>query len=436
MLKLVFNCLFHKRLKNLESDVVFYSGKDDYNDEKISLLQVNKFNKVWKKAYKNIPFYIEWKAKYALPDLIENLSELKNFPILTKKDISDNRNLIAKTPSKTRETLTGGTSGISTPFPMNNNDANTAWVNTFTGRVMNGIKPRSKLFMIWGHSHLFQGKKGWVKRIKRIAADKLNNINRVSAYDLSDKNLKHITKKLVHIKPDYVIGYGSCLVALANYCTQNGINIKSAGVKRVINTSETISIDDAKSVSEIFNSTVINEYGMAEAGVIGYSISSLYPIKIFYKDFIARAHNQNLIITTIGQRCFPLINYDTEDLLSKESKGFLFELNNLGGKARDIFNLLDIHGKTNQTSVIILDHIFKQIDCLRSLHYKIEKDHNLCIYYSYFNEAPSQSMLMKTLKNGLLIEGIEIDPKLIKFSETSVPIKTLAGKRKAFIKDI
>ena len=151
---------------------------------------------------------------------------------------------------------------------------------------------------------------------------------------------------------------------------------------------------------------------------------------------IARAHNQNLIITTIGQRCFPLINYDTEDLLSKENKGFLFELSNLGGKARDIFNLLDIHGNTNQTSVIILDHIFKQIDCLRSLHYKIDKDHNLCIYYSYFNEAPSQSMLMKTLKNGLLIEGIEIDPKFIKFSEISVPIKTLAGKRKAFIKDI
>ena len=53
--------------------------------------QLEKFNAVWKDAVENVPFYAEWKAKYGLPDQIDDLKELQSWPILEKKDLILNR---------------------------------------------------------------------------------------------------------------------------------------------------------------------------------------------------------------------------------------------------------------------------------------------------------------------------------------------------------
>lgn len=432
MLKLVFNILFSNRIASLKQSIEFYSNDNNFCKDKAEDIQVSNFNNIWKNAYTNIPFYKSWKEKHKLPDEIDHISQLKEFPILTKKIISDNRKQILNSPNSERETLTGGTSGISTPFPMNSDDANTAWVNTFTGRYLNGIKPRSKLLMIWGHSHLFNGKGAYFKHLKRYIADRLNRIYRTSAYDLSDKNLKFISHQIFKKKPEYIIGYGSCLVAFANYCLENNINFKDANIKRIVNTSETITQYDANKISRLFMAPVINEYGMAEAGVIGYSVSSLFPIKIFFKEFIVRVHNNKIIITTIGKKCFPLINYDTEDLSIEDDNDSLYEFSNLGGKERDIINFIDKNKKEFQISVIILDHIFKQVNSIRSLHYKTENN-LLNIYFSYFGNRPSEESLFSVLQKGLALQGINIEFSNVKFHQLEEPIKTFAGKRKAVL---
>ncbi len=134
MLNYLFKIYLKKRLQALSIEEDFYITNKHLSQEKKENIQLNKFNIIWRNSYENIPFYKNWKEKHNLPNKIYNLSQLEDFPVLTKKIISDNRNLVFKTPGIKRQTLTGGTSGIATPFPMNLSDADSAWINTFTGR--------------------------------------------------------------------------------------------------------------------------------------------------------------------------------------------------------------------------------------------------------------------------------------------------------------
>ena len=412
-----------KDLCELEND--YFYNKDF---KKISSLQLYRFNCIWKKAYEYIPFYSDWKIKYKLPSEINHIDEIDNFPILTKNIISEYKHIIYQTPNIERSTLTGGTSGISTSFPMNKFDSKSAWLNTTLGRKWNGIYSGDKLLMIWGHSHLFGNKDIFRKKLKRKLKDFFLNIERVSAYDLNDNKLEKIYLRVLKFKPNYIIGYGSCLGHFAKFLRKENLNLRNLGVKKIINTSETISTADKIIIEESFNCPIINEYGMAEAGVIGYSVDSLLPIKIFWKDFIIRIPKERILITTIGERCFPLINYDSEDIGLENNDNPLI-IKSLIGKARDIFKIKDKNGKYCEVSVVLFDHIFKQILQIKSIHYQITKDDFINIYYSTFGGPLDKNYLKEFFIKGLSLENIFINPKFVRFIFIKNPLQTLSGKR-------
>ena len=395
--------------------------------------QLERFNAQWRRAWTTVPFYQNWRRVHQLPERIGCLTDLAKFPILTKQMISDERDLVATSPGVERFTLTGGTSGVSTPFPMSSNDADASWINTHIGRSWNGLQPGDRLLMIWGHSHLFSGKGAAIKQAKRRIKDRLNNITRVSAYNLDDNRLEYIAGEIRRFKPRYVIGYGSCLARLCGYLAAKKRNLRDARVVRVVNTSETLDATDADMVSNLFDCPVINEYGMAEAGVIGYSSGELYPVRVLWNDYIVRTDNRRLIVTTIGSRCFPLINYDTEDLCGDElpETGSHLLLDSLLGKARDTFKIVDAHGRQHEVSVVLFDHILKQIDPLRSLHYELESDGGVHVSYTSEEGQLSDELLKERFMAGLLQEGIEFDPAKLSYTWLAKPLQTTAGKRKA-----
>ena len=191
---------------------------------------------------------------------------------------------------------------------MNKLDAKTSWVNTHVGRAWNEIDPNDRLFMIWGHSHLFGSKNRYLKILKRNFKDVVLGIKRVSAYDLTDENLERIFVKLNDYDPNYVIGYGSCLAGFAKFLNQYKKTLKCRNLKAIVNTSEPLAEIDIEEITRIFQVPVINEYGMAETGVIGYSKTESNPIYIFWNDFIAFEKN-NELITTIGEKCFNKLWY-------------------------------------------------------------------------------------------------------------------------------
>ena len=425
--------LSHRR-KRLEEIGALYDRT--LEQKQIAATQLDRFNEHWKLAWRTVPFYRKWRMDHRLPEKIGTLNELAAFPVLTKKVISDERALVGRSPGIARFTLTGGTSGISVPFPMGNADADVAWINAHIGRGWNGIRPHDRLFMIWGHSHLFRGRGAAVKHFKRRVMDGLNNIRRVSAYNLDDAQLENIVRELARCRPKYVIGYGSCLMRFCAYLEARSRTMRDAGIACVINTSESLSPADAESISSALGCPVINEYGMAEAGVIGYSSGSLYPIRIFWNDFILRPINRRLMLTTLGERCFPLINYDTEDLCGDETPatGSLLLISDLLGKARDIFEVKDVDGKSHEVSVILFDHILKPIAPLRSLHYELGANGTVWIRYTTDGGSLDDEHLATRFAEAIKKEGVRIDPAAVRFEWLAQPLQTLAGKRSTLVR--
>jgi len=91
---------------------------------------------------------------------------------------------------------------------------------------------------------------------------------------------------------------------------------KNQNLINLILTSESVTKTDIKVIEKYLGLRVINEYGMAEAGVIGYSRYDTNNIEIFWDNYILQATDNNKIhITTIWDKKFPLINYDPDDLV-------------------------------------------------------------------------------------------------------------------------
>lgn len=428
--------LLRQRIVELDALTALYQTVRD--PKAIAERQLHRFNIHWEHAWREIPFYRTWKAENGLPDRINDIHDLQSFPLLTKHDISKRRETLSATPGVERHTLTGGTSGISTAFPMNSADATSAWTNTHLGRRWNGIEPGDALLMIWGHSHLFSGKAAWRKHIKRRIKDWAANITRVSAYNLTASELDGIAAAIARTRPRYVIGYGSCLGQLVHHLRDRDADLREAGVKRVVNTSETMYSEDARVVAEIFGCPVINEYGMAEAGVIGYSRGELYPITVFWNDYIVRVVNERIVITTLGKRCFPLINYDTEDLCDDlvPQTGAILELSSIRGKARDIVVLRDRDGNLNNISVVLFDHVLKQIPQLRSLHYTQLAGARVRVDFTA-EGAPLDVVVLQTkFAAGLAKEGVHIEPGETEFVRLDAPLQTIAGKRVTLKKEM
>jgi phenylacetate-CoA ligase len=427
--------LLRSRLPGLDQLAAIYDRT--FDPAAVARLQTDRFNRHWQRASREVPFYSEWRREHCLPDRIANIDELADFPVLTKRGLSERRALVARTPGVERHTLTGGTSGISTAFPMNAGDARTAWTNTHLGRLWNGIAPGERLFMIWGHSHLFAGRGAWIKQLRRRAKDWAANIDRMSAYNLSDRELDKIAAGIRATRPRYVIGYGSCLAQLAHHLHDAGRDLSSVGVRRVVNTSETMPPSDAPHLAAAFGCPVINEYGMAEAGVIGYSVGGLYPVRVFWHDFAVRLKDRRILVTTLGDRCFPLIQYDTEDISddAMPPTGSVLEMRSLMGKARDIFSLRDAAGCSHDVSVVLFDHVLKQVPELRSLHYTLRADGGLRIDYTAEGPPLAEATLQVRFADGLAQEGIAICPESAQFHRLDTPLQTVAGKRVTLMRE-
>ena len=402
------------------------------NQVSVEKYQLDRFNHIWRQAQRKIPFYRMWQEKFGLPQQINSLHDLKKFPLLTKQDVINNIQLIEKTPGATRYTLTGGTSGLTTKFPMNHKDAQTAWLNTHLGRRWNGLSHTDSLFMIWGHSHLFSGRYAKLKQLRRQVKDFVLGIKRMSAYDMSPKHLERIYTELTTTQPRYIIGYGSCLSLLAKHIEQYGHQNTNSNLKLIVNTSEPIAMSDVELVSRVFDCPVANEYGMAEAGVIGYSVEQTSRIHVMWQDYILGRKNQEIIITTIGERCFPLINYSTEDYNAGDDRLSMTEIDSIQGKVRAVLTVGIAGGEKTQLSVVLLDHILKQLPAISSVHYEQTSPTKVKVMY-FASEPIINSDIIEWLRLHLSNEGINVRAGAVIAQKIDKPLSTLAGKRAPII---
>jgi phenylacetate-CoA ligase len=364
------NTVFKNRLHILEGKIDLYDR--DLSVDDIYEYQLVEFNKIWSSAILNTPFYKMWKNKHSLPDSIQSLEELKHFPILTKKDIQSNKDLIFNHLNKYSIISTGGSTGEPSKFPTSKIEQYFNYANTYMARARWHIKPLDHCLLFWGHSHLFgAGVLGRVNQYKRIMQDWLINSVRLNAYDMSVETTSYYHNEVCRRNPTFILGYTSILYKISKFIKENNLSIgNKSNLKAVIVTSEVVTDYDIELIESVFNVPCVIEYGMAETGVIAYQLNKSKRLSVFWDSFVCvKNEDNNLLVSTISNKLFPLINYQTDDIVECADSPSILIIDEIQGRKKDILNVAVRDGEISLSGILMV-HILKSYKGIYSIQFK------------------------------------------------------------------
>jgi len=149
--------------------------------------QLRLWNVRWAGILKNHPYWKKLQAESDLPLRFESWEEFcATVPVMTRTEVKRNTETMAsveRRPDFNR--ITGGTTAEPVQIPAWNSERASTRADTWMARGWYGIDPASRLFLIWGYSHLFgTGARGWINARLRKADDWLLGYNRFPVYNL------------------------------------------------------------------------------------------------------------------------------------------------------------------------------------------------------------------------------------------------------------
>lgn len=269
-------------------------------------------------AKKNSPFY-----KKVLPNKL-TVNDFSNIPFLTKQIIRENEQQIKfknLPPSMFLSRKTGGSTGEPLSF----------WA---TGNTE--FLHQSFLFRLFGYSEgdrilSMDGTKIDDNLLKKNIYWQLKNNGSALPYGgfalsslyLTKQNLELYVSFIQQYKPSFIRGYPSFITDIANYITENKINLDFR-LKGVEVTSEICLEEQAKTIKKAFNTKVIGQYGHTEASIFAYTVDESYvyycsPLYGFTEvigcdnQHVKEGEEGEVVCTGFSSFGFPLIRYKTGD---------------------------------------------------------------------------------------------------------------------------
>jgi phenylacetate-CoA ligase len=431
---LIRNLIFKNRIGLIPEKKSLYNGSKSKKD--IYDYQLRAFNNQWSKIIKENKFYKFWTEANKLPNQIDGLEDLSNFPVLTKKVIQKHSDLIFSNLSNNQFVITGGSTGEPTKFPTSKVEQINNYANAYLGRSWFGVSPLDEILLIWGHSHLFgTGIIGQFNNIKRIIYDSLINTRRLNAYDMSIDTLNKYYLILLKSNPVLIIGYTSVIYKLAKFIKENNLIIgDKSNLKGIVVTSETVTKLDVDLIEEIFQVQCIIEYGMAETGVLSYTQKSNRSMKFFWDSFIGtKDHNNILHITTIHEKAFPLINYRTDDLITTNDNISIINISSINGRSKEILTVF-LSGRLIEISGILIIHALKSFKGIYEIKFSQKNEGKINVDFTANNKIDIRKVSNYFIEN-LRIDYSKIDSSCFIFTQVDFIPKTISGKEKIIVKN-
>lgn len=191
-------------------------------------------------------------------------------PALDKHTFQTNAqsHLADNIPSEQRiSNCTGGSTGQPIHFFMTRQQVETYEAARWRGLSWYGITPGSRSVMLWGSPIELSKQK---QRINRWKESLLKNRRILSAYQLSETDMREHLRFLEKYKPEYLYGYATILTAFAQMIVRQKLQVRFS-LKAVVSTSETLADWQRELLEQVFHCPVANEYGARDAGILAYS---------------------------------------------------------------------------------------------------------------------------------------------------------------------
>lgn len=331
---------------------VFDKNFDCLMSNNFSISPDEELNEFLKFSTYNSDFYCKYKDR-----------SIYDFPILKKGNII-NSNYSNEIGKPYIITYSSGTTGQPFKIPVTKEAFQREYAFWWYHRSFAGIVKGDKVATFGGH------------RVANINREKppfwvynyYENQLFFSSYHLSDNNLKYYLEELNKFKPQLIHGYPSSIYLIAQYVLENNIELEF--IPKMIQTVSESTLDFQRQViKQAFQCNVYIWYGNTE--LCGHITECLHgKLHIQQRHSYVRILNEKnedvkpgqagkIVATNFNNYCFPLINYDTKDIVkvSKDQtckcgqEGLIIE--SIDGRIEDYILLPD--GR----KIGRLDHIFK-----------------------------------------------------------------------------
>ena len=289
--------------------------KTDYSNYKSEIENQNsELKQFLNHAVNNSQFYKEFYKNIDISK-VRSASDLHLLPILEKEVFRKNINSIYTIPEKgSKVSFTGGTTGkaIKVYFTIEDAQKRMAYLDafktrigidtfkakkaTFSGKEFTNDKNSKKKNIYWRHNYMY-------------------NQRLYSTFDLSEQNIPFYLDNLNKFKPEVLNGFVSAYFELANFIKKNNVKL-TFSPKAMFTTSETLLPHHRKTIEEVFQCKIYNQYASGEGAcfITECKMGNLhYNLDTGIIEKLETQYGDEMLITSFTTYGTPLIRYRIGD---------------------------------------------------------------------------------------------------------------------------
>lgn len=338
--------------QGLQAHAEFYA-EERSPDERLAL-QLGLWNREWGRILRTTPYYADLQTQDRLPKVFRSWQEFQDrLPVIRRAAVKRHQTRLTsdQRPAE-RQRITGGSTGEPIRLPAWNSEYQHTRLDMWLARAGYGITPRSRLFLLWGHGHLYGT--GWRRRINMLQQrllDRLQGYQRFSAYDIQPARMRLAGEAILRARPDYILGYSVALDHLMRANQDRQEAFAGLGVKAVVGAAEAFPFADSRMrLEQFFEAPVAMEYGSVETALVAHTRPA-GGYQVFWKSYfveIEKTHSKpgvgKLRVTSLYPRAFPLVRYEISDEveLAEDASSFgLEKFQSVIGRCNDYVELPD-----------------------------------------------------------------------------------------------
>ena len=292
--------------------------------------QDNLLSKQWRlvrqtvsRAVREVPYYRKIYTGIGWDINSEDFSykDFLGLPKIEKEDLRDNLKEFLNPNYKGRitEGRTSGSTGHSLTLYYCSEHESYSEAARWRAKDWWGINPGSPQVSIWGRPFT-----GSSDRLKQKVKSYLLNTLIFSAFDLQEKSLSRIWRKISQFKPSIIYGYPSAIYPLAVYLKDKKKTAHHLDLKAIMITAESSTYQQRFLMEEVFGCKTANEYGCSETGGFVYECpqgSWHVSSEITFIEFldhegkpVSPGQTGEVYVTHLRNNYMPLIRYRVGDM--------------------------------------------------------------------------------------------------------------------------
>ncbi len=326
--------------------------------EELVALQWQRLKAILAHAYDNNAFYRERFERQGLhPADIKTSGDITKIPTLQKVDIQRHFHQIADSGTKRPSTLASTSGSTGTPLKLLRDNESWAYLhaNLIRGLQWYGIPPGAPYGMVGGIGT------GLQNRVKGELKDWVHNRIHLYAADMDTPRCMAFINRMRAFKPYYLYGYPTAIDELAQIILNNANTQPPPTLKIILVHGEELEDDQRQRIGAAFSARVVNSYGCAEVGIIGFECpqGSLHvPAESLYLESI----DSSAVVTDLFSYSFPIIRYELGDSFDLTEVRCacgreLPLIANLKGKLRQVIELPNGH----KVHTVFFNSLFKDL---------------------------------------------------------------------------